>query len=121
MQNRTETAELLHQLDEQIQATLATHFISTQYLYECCYLMAQNEHICSQEKPQQWEARIEAMQAYKQRVESYLDTLGLDGKSLVADISSDYFEDYVNYRQRTLTIDNNSFMTIMQRIQQGLR
>lgn len=120
MQTRTETETLLHNLEQEIQNALAKQFTTTQYLYECCYLMAQNEHICSQEKPPHWEARIEAMQAYKQRIENYLDTLGLDGKSLVADISSDYFEDYVNYRQREMTIDNDTFVTIMQRIQRGL-
>ena len=41
---------------------------------------------------------------------------GLYGGEIVADIASDYFEDYVNYKEPELDITNDEFIAILQKI-----
>ena len=49
-------------------------------------------------------------------VEKLVSSYGLDGGEIVADIASDYFEDYVNYKEPELDITNDEFIAILQKI-----
>ena len=53
-----------------------------------------------------------SMEKFYTVVSSY----GLDGGEIVADIASDYFEDYVNYKEPELDITNDEFIAILQKI-----
>ena len=52
----------------------------------------------------------------RNRVEKLVSSYGLDGGEIVADIASDYFEDYVNYKEPELDITNDEFIAILQKI-----
>ncbi|MCC8133045.1 MAG: hypothetical protein LIP04_05265 [Tannerellaceae bacterium] len=45
-----------------------------------------------------------------------MDSYGLAGEDILADIASDYFEDYVNYRCIELNMENEDFIQIIKRI-----
>jgi len=45
-----------------------------------------------------------------------LDELELPGKDILADIASDYLEDYVNYREKEFRMTNEEFISIIKRI-----
>ena len=50
-------------------------------------------------------------------MEELLTSYGLDGKEIVADIASDYFEDYVKYVDKEVSITNGQFMDILHKIE----
>ena len=52
----------------------------------------------------------------KQRIERMVDLFGLPGEEIVADITSDYLEDFVNYKERTFDITNEAFLSILRMI-----
>jgi len=45
-----------------------------------------------------------------------LEELGLPGKDIMADITSDYLEDYVNFREKDFGMTNEEFISIIKRI-----
>ncbi len=117
---KTNTEIHLEGLSPEVKGAFAPAFINIHYFYATCYLIAQNEHHYGQEKPTNWEESIKVVHAYQQRIEAFLDQTGLEGGELMADIKSEYLEDYIAYRERDLEIDNNTFMQIMHNIQKGL-
>ncbi|MCD7978411.1 MAG: hypothetical protein LUG51_15175 [Tannerellaceae bacterium] len=50
------------------------------------------------------------------RIEKLIDSFGLSGEEMIADIASDYFEDYANYRETELNITNEEFLEIIKKI-----
>ena len=83
---------------------------------EKVYLIARNEHVTDQEKPDRYEDRLQVIRQIRNRVEKLVSSYGLDGGEIVADIASDYFEDYVNYKEPELDITNDEFIAILQKI-----
>ena len=49
-------------------------------------------------------------------MEELVSSYGLDGKEIVADIASDYFEDFVNYKEPELDITNEEFIAIIRNL-----
>ena len=45
-----------------------------------------------------------------------MSSFGLDGSEIVADIASDYFEDYVNYKEPDIRMANEEFLGIIQKV-----
>ena len=43
-------------------------------------------------------------------------SFGLDGSEIVADIASDYFEDYVNYKEPDIRMTNEELLGIIQKV-----
>ena len=79
-------------------------------------MKARNEHVTDQEKPDRYEDRLQVIRQIRNRVEKLVSSYGLDGGEIVADIASDYFEDYVNYKEPELDITNDEFIAILQKI-----
>lgn len=105
----TEVQSRLEALDTALKDQIAEQFGSVTYFYETVYLVVQNAHVLQQQAPQGFEKKLEVIEYYKSLIEKKLDSFGLDGKEWVADIASDYFEDYVHYREPQLTIPDDVF------------
>jgi hypothetical protein len=86
--------------------------------YTVVYLIARNEHVTEQEKPDRYEDRLQVIRQIRHKVETIVDSLGLNGIDIVADIASDYFEDYVNYKEPEISLTNEEFIGIIQKVSQ---
>lgn len=84
--------------------------------YTVVYLIARNEHVTDMEKPDRYEDRLQVIRQVRSKVEDLVSSYGLEGKEIVADIASDYFEDYVNYKEPELDITNEEFIGIIQKL-----
>lgn len=112
----TKIQEYLASLTEEQKSKFAPIFGSVEKFYIVVYLIAKNEHVTDQEKPDRYEDRLQVIRQMRSRVERLVTGFGLDGEDVVADIASDYFEDFVNYREPELDITNEEFITILKKI-----
>ena len=80
------------------------------------YLVARNEHLTDLDKPDRYQDRLQVIRQVKTKIERLVDAFGLPGEEIVADITSDYLEDFVAYRERTFDITNDAFLSILQKI-----
>ena len=103
----TKIQQFLADLPEEKKSLFVPVFGSMEKFYTVVYLIARNEHVTDQEKPDR---------QIRNRVEKLVSSYGLDGGEIVADIASDYFEDYVNYKEPELDITNDEFIAILQKI-----
>ncbi len=107
----------IHTLPDETAKNIHTLFGSTDMFYAVCYLIAKNEHINYLDKHEQWEIRDKIITNVWQNIEIFLNNLSLNGKEILADIKSDYLEDFVQYRERTFTITNDEFISIIKKVQ----
>lgn len=112
----TRIQEFLAALPEEKKAMFAPVFGDVDKFYTVVYLITRNEHLTDQEKPERYEDRLQVIRQVKSRLEAMISSFGLDGKEIVADIASDYFEDYVNYKEPQFDITNEEFVGIIQKI-----
>lgn len=112
----TRIQEYLAALPEEKKAMFAPVFGDVDKFYTVVYLITRNEHLTDQEKPERYEDRLQVIRQVKSRLETMISSFGLDGKEIVADIASDYFEDYVNYKEPQFDITNEEFVGIIQKI-----
>ena len=94
----TKIQQFLADLPEEKKSLFVPVFGSMEKFYTVVYLIARNEHVTDQEKPDRYEDRLQVI------------------REIVADIASDYFEDYVNYKEPELDITNDEFIAILQKI-----
>lgn len=112
----TKIQETLAALPEDKKALFVPVFGSVENFYTAIYLIARNEHLTDLEKPDRYEDRLQVIRQIRGMAEKAVDSYGLDGTEIVADIASDYFEDYVNYREPELGMTNEDFVGIIQKI-----
>ena len=112
----TKIQQFLADLPEGRKARFIPVFGSVERFYTVVYLIARNEHVTDLEKPDRYEDRLRVIRQMRSRVERLVDSYGLDGGEIVADIASDYFEDYVNYKEPELDITHDEFLMILRRI-----
>lgn len=112
----TRIQEYLAALPEEKKAMFAPVFGDVDKFYTVVYLITRNEHLTDLEKPERYEDRLQVIRQVKSRLEAMISSFGLDGKEIVADIASDYFEDYVNYKEPQFDITNEEFVGIIQKI-----
>ena len=112
----TKIQQFLADLPEEKKSLFVPVFGSMEKFYTVVYLIARNEHVTDQEKPDRYEDRLQVIRQIRNRVEKLVSSYGLDGGEIVADIASDYFEDYVNYKEPELDITNDGFIAILQKI-----
>lgn len=112
----TKIQEYLAALPEDKKALFVPIFGDVDKFYIVVYLIIRNEHLTDQEKPDRYEDRLQVIRQVKSRLETLVSSFGLDGKEIVADIASDYFEDYVNYKEPQFDITNEEFVGIIQKI-----
>lgn len=93
-------------------------FGSVSKFYTVVYLIARNEHVTELERPERYEDRLQVIRQIRNKLEKLVDTFAPDmnGADIVADIASDYFEDYVNYEEPELDITNEEFIRILQKM-----
>lgn len=84
--------------------------------YAVVYLIARNEHATEQNKPEQFEERLHIIRYVWVRIKQMLDCFGLQGENIMADIASDYFEDFATYKELEPDITNEEYISIIQRI-----
>lgn len=113
----TKIQQFLADLPEEKKALFVPVFGDVEKFYTVVYLIARNEHVTDQEKPDRYEDRLQVIRQMRQRVEERVSSFGLEGEEIVADIASDYFEDYVNYKELEPDITNEEFIAILQKIQ----
>lgn len=112
----TKIQTYLAELPEEKKALFAPVFGDVEKFYTTVYLIARNEHVTGQEKPDRYEDRLQVIQQVRRLVEQLVDTFGLDGKEIVADIASDYLEDFVNYKEPEIAMSNDEFLDIIRKI-----
>lgn len=112
----TKIKNYLADLPEDKKALFVPVFGNVDKFYTVIYLIIRNEHITDLEKPERYEDRLQVIGQVKNKVENLVTSFGLDGQEIVADIASDYFEDYVNYKEPTLDITNDEFIGIIQKL-----
>lgn len=112
----TKVQTYLADLPEEKKALFTPVFGSVDKFYTTVYLITRNEHLTDLDKPDRYEDRLQVIRQVKQKVETLVSSFGLDGEEIVADIASDYFEDYVNYKDPTLEITNEEFIGIIQKL-----
>ena len=112
----TKIQEFLAALPEDKKALFIPVFGNVDKFYTVVYLVARNEHVTDMEKPDRYEARLQVIRQIRSKVEDLVSSYGLEGKEIVADIASDYFEDYVNYKEPELDITNEEFIGIIQKL-----
>ena len=103
-------------LPEEKKSLFSPCFRSMEKFYTVVYLIAGMSYVTDQEKPDRYEDRLQVIRQIRNRVEKLVSSYGLDGGEIVADIASDYFEDYVNYKEPELDITNDGFIAILQKI-----
>lgn len=108
--------EFLAALPEDKKALFIPVFGNVDKFYTVVYLIARNEHVTDMEKPDRYEDRLQVIRQIRSKVEDLVSSYGLEGKEIVADIASDYFEDYVNYKEPELDITNEEFIGIIQKL-----
>ncbi|WFE84200.1 hypothetical protein [Parabacteroides chongii] len=112
----TKIQEFLAALPEDKKALFIPVFGNVDKFYTVVYLIARNEHVTDMEKPDRYEDRLLVIRQIRSKVEDLVSSYGLEGKEIVADIASDYFEDYVNYKEPELDITNEEFIGIIQKL-----
>lgn len=112
----TKIQEFLATLPEDKKALFIPVFGNVDKFYTVVYLIARNEHVTDMEKPDRYEDRLQVIRQVRSKVEDLVSSYGLEGKEIVADIASDYFEDYVNYKEPELDITNEEFIGIIQKL-----
>lgn len=112
----TKIQTYLANLPEEKKILFAPVFGDVEKFYTTVYLIARNEHVTGQEKPDRYEDRLQVIQQVRRMVEQRVDSFGLDGQEIVADIASDYFEDFVNYKEPELEMSNEEFLDIIRKV-----
>lgn len=106
-------------LPEETKQRFAPVFGDLDTFYDVVYLIIKNEHIADTEKPERYEDRLRTIRTVKQKIEELLTLWGLNGNDVVADIASDYFEDYVQYKEPEFSLTNEQFLDIVRKVMQA--
>lgn len=109
MSEQSRVAQRLAVLPEEKKALFGPLFGSVERFYTVVYLVARNEHLTDLDKPDRYQDRLQVIRQVKTKIERLVDAFGLPGEEIVADITSDYLEDFVAYRERTFDITNELF------------
>ena len=118
MSEQSSVAQRLAALPEEKKVLFSPLFGSVERFYTVVYLVARNEHLTEMDKPDRYQDRLQVIRQVKEKIERLVDAFGLPGKETVADITSDYLEDFVAYRERTFDITNDAFLAILRKIAQ---
>lgn len=107
----------IEEIPEKAWKLLSTIFQSKERLYETIYLIVKNGHLTEQDKTGNWEQRLDTIRWIQEKAEALLDRAGTNGKEIVADVANDYFEDFVQYKERECHMSNEDFLNIIKTLQ----
>lgn len=112
----TKIQEFLATLPEEQKALFVPIFGSVDRFYTVVYQIESNAHLTDREKPERYEDRMQVIRQIRKRVENLVTSFGLEGEDIVADIASDYFDDFANYREFEPGITNDEFIAVIRKI-----
>lgn len=112
----TKIQKELAELPEEKKALFAPVFGDVDTFYAIMYLIARNEHLTELEKPERYEDRLQVIRQVRRKAGEIVNGFGLDGSEILADIASDYFEDYVNYKEPEWPLTNDEFLDLIRKI-----
>ena len=115
----TKIQETLAALPEEKKALFVPVFGDVDKFYTVVYQISRKDHVKDLEKPDRYEDRLQVIRQIRGKVEKLVSSYGLDGSEIVADIASDYFEDYVNYKEPDIQMTNEEFINIIQKVSQA--
>lgn len=104
--------KLPHSTLQKIKGTYGT----VDKFYATVYLIARNAHQCEMAAVPAAQQRMQTIKAYQGMIRFMLDEEGLNGKSIMDDIASEYLEDFVNYKEQDFGMTNEEFISIIKRI-----
>ncbi len=113
----TPTEVALKEKEPAILQSFSGIFPSIDTFYATCYLIIRNGHQWEQEKSDMWEKKCETVAWFRHKIERILTQNELPGEDIVADIASDYFEDYVHYIDRAFDISNDEYINYIKQLQ----
>lgn len=114
----TKIQEFLTALPDEQKVLFAPIFGSVDKFYTVVYQIASNAHLTDREKPERYEDRMQVIRQIRKKVEILVTSFGLEGEDVVADIASDYFDDFANYREFEPGITNDEFIAVIRKIQE---
>ena len=112
----TETRKSLSKLPLQLKKTILDKYGSLDKFYATVYLIARNAHQAEMSNIPGAEQRLKTIRAYQGMIQFMLDEAAINGKELLDNISSDYLEDFVNYKEKDFGMTNEEFIQIIKRI-----
>ncbi len=113
----TPTEIALKEKEEIVLQSFKGIFPNIESFYATCYLIVRNGHEWEQEKSDMWEKKCETVTWFRHKIEQLLTANHLPGEDIVADIASDYFEDYVHYIDRKFDITNEEYIHYIKQLQ----
>ena len=108
--------QIFEKLTEIQKQCLCALFGSVQNFYDCIYMVTQTEHLIHENKPDNWEQKLESVQYYRKLIDKRVQQDCEVSEEIIADIRSDYFEDYANFREQKLNLQQEEFVNIIQRL-----
>lgn len=112
----SQTKKKLSTLPLPLKSKLIETFGSLDKFYATVYLIARNAHQAEITNIPAAEQRLKTIKAYQGMIQFQLDEAGIDGKALMDDITSDYLEDFVQYKEQDFGLTNEEFVAIIKRI-----
>ncbi len=113
----TPKEKALKEQEKPILEAFSSLFPTFEKFYATCYLIVRNGHQWEQEKGDMWEAKCKMVEWFRLKIEDILTRNGLCGEDIVADIASDYFDDYVQYKERSFEISETEYIRYIKQIQ----
>ena len=84
----TKVKALLAGLPDETKQQFIPLFGDVDKFYTVMYLIAKNEHITGNEKPDRYQERLDVIRRIRSKVENIVTSFGLDGSELVADVAA---------------------------------
>lgn len=112
----SQTKKKLSALPLALKNQLIEKFGSLDKFYALVYLIARNEHQAQISNMPGAEQRLNTIRAYQGMIRFILDEGEIDGKDLMDDISSDYLEDFVQFKEQDFGLSNEDFISMIRKI-----
>lgn len=109
----TATQSYLAQLPAETYIQINAIFGSIEKFYQFIYLIAQNEHNVQLLKLERPEERLATIHHVQERIEQLVDSFELSGYDVMADIKSDYLEDWIAQRPVETHFTNEEFVALI--------
>lgn len=111
----TTAQERLQKLSDETRMAIQLWFGDVPTFYAFFYTITQKEHLIDLNKAQGWQEQLKAAQYYRRLCSKKVIKECVLPDELLEDIASDYFEDFANYREKTL-MDEKLFMSYLRKL-----
>ena len=111
----TTAQERLQKLSDETRMAIQLWFGDVPIFYAFFYTITQKEHLIDLNKAQGWQEQLKAAQYYRRLCSKKVIKECVLPDELLEDIASDYFEDFANYREKTL-MDEKLFVSFLRKL-----